>query len=165
MSSVYRKTEKGQLEIETRANRLVPRLRTALIMVDGKRNDEDLRKLIQNDADGALQALLDEGYVEVISVTPVKPAPPPPPPPTAAAEAAQAAAAGQRALDDVRRKAVRMLTELIGPMAEAVAVKMEKAHNWEELRHSLEIGQEILRNTRGAAVAKDFGDKFLPPGT
>jgi len=163
MSSVYRKTEKGQLEIETRANRLVPRLRTALIMVDGKRSDEDLHKLIHIDAATVLKELLDEGYVEIVTTTPPKPAPPPSP--TASAEAAQAAAAGQRALDDVRKKAVRMLTELIGPMAEAVAVKMEKAHNWEELRHSLEIGQEILRNTRGAAVAKEFGDRFLPPGT
>src|SRR5438093_2367746 len=79
MASVYRKTEKGLAEIETRAHRLAPRLRSALIMVDGKRNDDELRKLILNDPDGALKSLLDEGYVEVISITPQRPAPPPPP--------------------------------------------------------------------------------------
>ena len=165
MASVYRKTEKGLAEIETRAHRLAPRLRSALIMVDGKRNDDELRKLILSDPDGALKSLLDEGYVEVISITPQRPAPPPPPAPEAGAAAAQAAAAGQRALDDVRKKAIRMLMERVGPIAEAVAMKMEKAHNWEELRHSLEIAQDILRNTRGNTAANEFGERFLPPGT
>jgi hypothetical protein len=165
MASVYRKTEKGLAEIETRAHRLAPRLRSALIMVDGKRNDDELRKLILSDPDGALKSLLDEGYVEVISITPQRPAPPPPPAPEAGAAAAQAAAAGQRALDDVRKKAIRMLMELVGPVAEAVAMKMEKAHNWEELRHSLEIGRDILQNTRGSTAAKEFSERFLPPGT
>jgi len=165
MASVYRKTEKGLAEIETRAHRLAPRLRSALIMVDGKRNDDELRKLILSDPDGALKSLLDEGYVEVISITPQRPAPPPPPAPEAGAAAAQAAAAGQRALDDVRKKAIRMLMERVGPVAEAVAMKMEKAHNWEELRHSLEIAQDILRNTRGNTAANEFGERFLPPGT
>jgi len=155
MSSVYRKTDKGLAEIETRAHRLAPRLRTALIMVDGKRSDDELRKLIMTDADGALKSLLDEGYVEIISTTPQKPAP----------AAAPTPAAGQRALDDVRRKAIRSLTEQVGPVAEAVAIKMEKAHNWEELRHSLEIAQDILRNTRGNTAANEFGERFLPPGT
>src|SRR5438552_18318236 len=154
MASVYRKTEKGLAEIETRAHRLAPRLRSALIMVDGKRNDDELRKLILSDPDGALKSLLDEGYVEVISITPQRPAPPPPPAPEAGAAAAQAAAAGQRALDDVRKKAIRMLMERVGPIAEAVAMKMEKAHNWEELRHSLEIGRDSLQNTRGGTAAK-----------
>ena len=39
MATVYRKTDKGRNEIETRANRLLPRLRSALIVVDGQRND------------------------------------------------------------------------------------------------------------------------------
>ena len=36
MSTVYRKTAKGQAEIDTRAYRLLPRLRQALILVDGR---------------------------------------------------------------------------------------------------------------------------------
>jgi hypothetical protein len=162
MPSVYRKTEKGLAEIETRAHHLAPRLRSALIMVDGKRNDDDLRKLIQTEPEAALKSLLDDGYIEAISITPARPATPAPQAPAAAA---QAAAAGQRALDDVRRKAIRMLTEAVGPVAEAVSIRMEKAHTWEDLRHSLEIAREILRNTRGNAVADEFSERFLPPGT
>ena len=46
MPLIYRKTAKGLSEIETRANRLPPRLRSALIVVDGKRNLAELRPLI-----------------------------------------------------------------------------------------------------------------------
>ena len=36
MSTIFRKTAKGTSEVETRANRLPPRLRAALILVDGR---------------------------------------------------------------------------------------------------------------------------------
>ena len=51
MPLVYRKTTKGQREIETRADRLLPRLRTALILADGRRGMEELRKLVPGDPD------------------------------------------------------------------------------------------------------------------
>ena len=57
MGTIYRKTEKGQAEIATRQFKLVPRLRSALILIDGKRNDEELRKLIAAQAEETLQAL------------------------------------------------------------------------------------------------------------
>ena len=58
MSTIYRKTAKGHAEIETRALRLPPRLRGALIMVDGQRSVEDLAKLIPGDAVQTLEQLL-----------------------------------------------------------------------------------------------------------
>ncbi len=48
MATIYRKTAKGHSEIETRAHRLAPRLRSALIMVDGRRSDDEVRKLIRS---------------------------------------------------------------------------------------------------------------------
>ncbi len=39
MAIVYRMTAKGVAEIETQAHRLLPRLRSALILVDGKKSD------------------------------------------------------------------------------------------------------------------------------
>ena len=67
MAPVYRKTEKGISEIETRANRLVPRLRSALIMIDGRRHGDELRKLILGQPDETLAVLLDQGYIELIA--------------------------------------------------------------------------------------------------
>ena len=42
MATIFRKTEKGQREIETRALKLAPRFRSALILVDGRRSDAEL---------------------------------------------------------------------------------------------------------------------------
>ena len=59
MPTIYRKTPKGQAEVETRADRLPPRLRGALILVDGRRSEDDLTKLVPNDAAQVLRSPLD----------------------------------------------------------------------------------------------------------
>jgi hypothetical protein len=190
MTTVYRKSSKGQQEIETRANRLGPRLRTALILVDGRRSDADLRALIQQEADATMLALLEGGYIEVVSATAVAPpvaaaaaqaqrATVPGPAAPAAAAAAPAAvvapgapamaAAAQinpAALADRRRLAVRHLTDKLGPMAEDLALRIEKTRSWPELRNELELGRTVLARARGNAAAASFAAQFmeLPPG-
>lgn len=158
MASVYRKTAKGLLEIETRANRLVPRLRTPLILVDGRRSDDDLRAMIPGDSVEVLGALLEEGYIEVIATTP----PPRPPAPAAQAAAAPVAARGSpRQFDELRRMSVRFLNDHMGPSGESLALKIEKAQNWTELTAHLETSVQFLRSGRGEAVAREFAAKFL----
>ena len=68
MTRIFRKTDKGVDEIATRANRLVPRLRTALILVDGTRNEGELGQLIKQHPSETLEELLTLGYIEVASV-------------------------------------------------------------------------------------------------
>jgi hypothetical protein len=68
MTRILRKTDKGVDEIATRANHLVPRLRTALILVDGTRNEAELGQLIKQHPTETLEELLTLGYVEVASV-------------------------------------------------------------------------------------------------
>jgi hypothetical protein len=153
MPSVYRKTAKGQTEIETRVNRLVPRLRTSLILVDGKRTDDELRKMIAGDADEVLATLLAEGYIEAISITAE---------PRAAAPAPAASnGASARKIDETRRMAVRFLNDNLGPSAETLALKIERAANWADLKPHLEMAEHFLRAGRGPAIAQEFADKFL----
>src|SRR5919112_290293 len=101
MGTIYRKTAEGQAEIETRVRKLSPRLRSALIMIDGKRTDEELRKLLAQQADETL-----------------------------------------------RREAVRAVNDLLGPMGEMVALKLEQAKNPEELRNALEKAVPVIGNAR-----------------
>lgn len=174
MVTVYRKSAKGQLEIETRVNRLHPRLRTVLILIDGRRNDDELRSLIQVDADATLLGLLEGGYIEVSAgpaaspPTPVKasvagsaPAAPAMPARTAPAPAGVSAAG----LAERRRLAVRHLTDRLGPVAEPVSLRIEKARNWDEQRAALELGQRLLQTARGGSAAAEFASLFLqaPP--
>lgn len=86
MSQIYTKTPKGQEEIKTRTGNINPRMRQALIFIDGKRSRDDLYGMLRgDDLDQQLQALVDEGYVIVSGET--KPAAPP----AASAAAPQAA--------------------------------------------------------------------------
>jgi hypothetical protein len=161
MATVYRKTDKGQAEIETRAHRLVPRLRTALILVDGKRSGDDLAGLIANEPAQTLQTLLEQGFIEAFEVAPSRSAAPARPPvETPPAEAAPPAG-DPKAFERRKREAVRFLTEQVGPMAEAIGIRIEKTSDWTQLLPALQLGQQILTNTRGAGVAGEFGRLFI----
>ncbi len=171
MPSIYRKTAKGLAEIETRANKLPPRLRSALIMVDGKRSDADLRPLLLQSPDETLASLLAQGFIEPVPGAPgtaaaAGPRPAPPAAPAAAA-APPAPAAPAPAIKPLpiplpvrQRDAVRLLTDQVGPMAEAVAVRIEKARTEDELRSAVMLGAQVIANTRGRQAAERYLQNF-----
>jgi hypothetical protein len=165
MGTIYRKTAEGQAEIETRARKLGPRLRSALIMVDGKRTDEDLRKLLAQQADETLQTLLDQGLIEASAAAASRPAARSAgaAAPESAAPAPQAAPAPAPARDfpTLRREAVRAVNDLLGPMGEMVALKLEQAKNAEELQNALEKAVTVIGNARGGAAAVQFARQFI----
>jgi hypothetical protein len=173
MATIYRKTAKGHLEIDTRSHRLSPRLRSALIMVDGRRSDDEVRKLIPQQADETLQSLLAQGFIEVIGITQDVPAPRPPggpavarpadtgPAAVAAPAAPAAPAMSPREFAATRAQAVRLFTDMVGPMAEALAMKMERAGSPDELRPLVQTAQRIIGNARGGQAAADYGTRFL----
>ena len=155
MPHIHRKTAKGLAEIETRVHRLPPRLRSALILVDGKRSDDELAKLVLQDPEGTLKALLEGGFIEPSGeLPPAERAPEPRPAPAAPA------APVPPSFEQTRRAAVRALTDLVGPMAEAVALRMEKARNPDELRPLLTLAMQVIANTRGRQMAADYGRRF-----
>ncbi len=196
MPSIYRKTAKGQAEIETRAHKLPPRLRMALIMVDGKRSDVELRPMLLQSPDETLATLLAQGFIEVAlpaqapvktltsaaSAAPTAPASPAaqPGPPAAATVSTATGKTGATGASgstptapvaagtapDMRpmpvplpvrqREAVRMLTDQVGPMADAVAVRIEKARSADELRAAVLLGAQVIANTRGRQAAERY---------
>jgi hypothetical protein len=160
MSTVYRKTAKGQAEIDTRAHRLLPRLRQALILVDGRKPYSELEKLILADPKATLESLERDGFIEVVSSQPDAPVER-----RAEAAAATAPAAAPRkavvSVDSIRRDAVRHLNEQLGPAAEGISIKLEKVKAMPELRPLLVSAAQLLLNVRGAAAAQAFADRFL----
>jgi hypothetical protein len=170
MATIYRKTAKGHSEIETRAHRLSPRLRSVLIMIDGRRSDDDVRKLIPQHGDETLRLLGDQGFIEIIGITQDLAAPratnstvAPQPAAIVAPVAAPAAvpAAPPRDFEATRSQAVRLFTDMVGPMAEALAIKMERARSPDELRTLVQTAQRIIGNARGGKAAADYGTRFL----
>jgi hypothetical protein len=162
MPIIFRKSAKGVAEIETRANRLPPRMRSMLILVDGKRDAEDLKSLLSAQAEETLQALADQGFIEAVGETMRAAAPPPAPvarPPVAPAPPAKPSAE----FETLRRASVRALNDALGPSAESLSMRIEKARTPEELGPLLAQGAKLVGAARGQAAAEAFAAQF-PPG-
>jgi hypothetical protein len=101
MKPIYLKTAKGTEEIKTRAGGLIPRVRQALIFVDGRRSTDDLYAMLKADDLAATLALLvEQGYIELSAqAEPVAAAP-------AASSVPAAAVLTERELALVKQRAI-----------------------------------------------------------
>ena len=157
MPTLFRKTAKGQTELETRQHRLTPRLRGLLILVDGKRDLAGLAALVPQQVEALLQELATQGFIEAFETAGAPAAAPA----TAAAVPAAAVAASPTAdFEKLRREAVRAFTDVAGPAAETVAIRMEKAKSLDELRPLLAQAAQVLSSMRGRAAAEAFSARF-----
>ncbi|MCX8145007.1 MAG: hypothetical protein N3C59_01570 [Azovibrio sp.] len=69
MGVVFKKTPRGIDEIQSRPGQLSPRLRRLLILIDGQRNVEALRAMVNiDDLTHVLGTLEEEGYIELVGV-------------------------------------------------------------------------------------------------
>lgn len=146
--TTYRKTPAGSEAIATRAAGLTPRQRSLLILVDGKRTTTELAALTSasGDSQELLQGLLEHGFIEAVAqreAVPAKSAPRP------------AAAAGIP-LPQARSLAVRRLTDLLGPSASDLCIKLESTRSADEFRAALRRVEGILREVVGATRASQF---------
>lgn len=148
--SVYRKTQRGVDALAIRQGGLTPRQRSLLILIDGRRNGVELATLGAACGDVAelLNAMLVEGYVERLASAP------------APAEARRSAAPAGLALPQLRSQAVRKLTDMLGPAATDMCLRLEKAQTLQEFRATLgrlegTLGQ-IVGTQRAAAFMSEM---------
>jgi hypothetical protein len=169
MTTIYRKTAKGQAEIETRAHRLPPRLRGALILVDGQRSEADLAKLIPLEPQTTLAALLAEGFIDVFAVLAQRPVlttvdVPLPGPDSGPMPLPSAATPATASIESVKRDTVRFLNDKLGPTAESLAIRIERTKTMTELMPLLAQATQTLRSFGGAAVSEEFVSRFMGGG-
>jgi hypothetical protein len=164
MPIIFRKTAKGFAEIETRANRLVPRVRNTLILVDGKRDVEDLKLLVAQHTDEALRTLAELGFIEAVGET-LGVAEPAAPfavalalTPTAAV-AVTAAAASASAVAPSPAVAVAFPPAL-GASAASLAIRIEKARSAEELKPLVSQAVQLVVAARGRNAADAFATRM-----
>lgn len=55
-----------------------------------------------------------------------------------------------------QRAAVRDLSDAIGPMAESLAIRMERARHEDDLRPLVQTAVQLIGNTRGRSVADAY---------
>jgi len=134
LQAVLQKTEKGVDEIKTHAQGLEPRLRTLLIVVNGKTTGADLIKQFERVGNvlPMLERLLAEGFVREV----------------------QAAASVD--FKEVRRQLSHALTDAMGPAGDAIALQLEGCKSMDALRAFVEERRPSLEGALGPRIAKFF---------
>lgn len=154
-NAIYQKSAKGREAIANRQSGLAPKLRSTLILIDGKRGLGDLAPYAGSvEAAAQILAQLEaEGYVEVSFVAPPPPAPAAPAAPTPAPGASRAA---------LQKAAVRKLTDAVGPMAEEICMRIEAAKSAADLDAGIARAENLLRQVKGDAAAEAYLAALAP---
>lgn len=159
-TSIYDKTAKGREEIATRCHRLAPRLRTLLVMVDGRRPEEEL---LRNVAGLGLTAssvaeLVEQGYIHLsTSYETLAPAPPPDEPPALPPPAAPSSLEQFQSLYDFYNKTIKAT---IGLRGFTLQLKVEKAASVEELYALRGPYLEAVLKAKGSVVAGQLAEQL-----
>ncbi|WP_341912303.1 hypothetical protein [Polaromonas sp. YR568] len=153
---IYQKTQKGTEAVANRHSGLAPRLRSLLIMVDGKRTYAELttmaaalgdpQRLSELEAEGLVAPAVAEERTMPAALEP------------AGGPQPSATAAPQRAanLAQAQRFSSHLLEHLLGPMAEPLCIKIEGARDLADFVAVIKRAREIVREIKGAAEAERF---------
>ena len=167
-NTVFSKTDAGREALASRPPALGPRLRSLLIMVDGKRRVEEFNQLLGGDgAISLLEQLQQQGWIDAPRAAAPAPA-------TAAAPSGAAPEAGSTLppvsdilpLAEARKGVVRFINDQLGPMGESLAMKVEGCKNAADLQALLPRIRDGLRNLKGAGAVQQFDQTWagrLPP--
>ena len=151
--AVLAKTAKGAEELKARTHGLAQKLRSPLIMVDGTATAGDIVAKFGGipDVEAALEALVAQGFVEIRTTKP------------AAAPAVPAAGSPAAAPAQTRQQAMSALTRYLidnlGPDADALTGRLERARTAAEFAAAVEQCADMLQAIRGAAKAQAFRDR------
>jgi hypothetical protein len=168
-----RKTSKGQEEIATRKYRLLPKYRSALILVDGRKSASDLRTTLSTlgDADEIISYLAKEGFIETLltggdtdggapTTTPLAEANVLSALPKASLIAPGIAVgtppASARSLESAKRAAVKFLSDTFGPQGDDMCMRVEQAKTVAALVPVISRLRSTIENIEG----KEKADRF-----
>jgi hypothetical protein len=161
-SLVYSKTPKGVAEIAARSAQLSMTTRRVLIMIDGKRSLDDLSVLLRpGEIDAVIAQLEGAGLIhrassshaidvptifgrEQDTMSPVTPS----------------AGAGEDSnpmtLEEAKRRAVRELTDRLGPGAEQMSLRIESCRTIEDFRERVREAERVVSTALGPAAAAEY---------
>ncbi len=142
--TTYNKTAKGREEISARTYGLQSRMRTLLVMIDGRHPMEELLPKVTGlglDA-SAVQELLAQGFIEEGEAPPITIMPVPPTEEELAAQYAQAHAFYARTIEPT-----------LGQRGQVLQAKLEAAATLEDLKAMRITFFEMVNRIRGRPVA------------
>jgi hypothetical protein len=148
---VFGKTAKGTAEIAARSGGLSLAQRRLLILVDGARSVDQLAGFVTSGLAESLQALEGGGYVELVGERSgdaddeafV-------PPPSSIPESEMTS------VEEARSRAARALHDLLGPVADDLAIAIEAAKDGDQLRPLIREAERLIASAHGQATAQAF---------
>jgi hypothetical protein len=145
--AVYRKSDKGAEAIATRGHGVGGKLRMLLILVDGKKNAEELVRLAagMGESTQLLQTLEDQGLIEAVNTGAAAPGSATPTMP----------AGGD--LGKLKSLATRLLIEQLGPLADELAMRLEASKDLPQFVEAVKRAYAVVRDVKGQAAADRFG--------
>ena len=163
---VFAKTRDGQAEVRARRFGLSLTARRVLIMVDGTRSVAELAPLLRpGEIDGVLAKLESMRLIQRVDfdVPPQRDELPPDAPslggglttlhPT---EPPSADEPQLVTIDAAKRRAMRELSERLGPDSETMAIRIEHCRSVDELRDRLREAERLVAGFLGESAAQDF---------
>lgn len=148
--AIYRKSDKGTQAITSRALGVGGKLRMLLILVDGHKNVEELKRLavqaMISEADQLLEQLVAEGLIELESAGTPDPV-----------QSKTVAGASSTDLAKAKSQATRLLIELLGPSSEELCMRIEGAKDAPQFIEAMKRAYSVVRDVKGQAVANLFG--------
>lgn len=156
-SGTFQKSAKGTQALAARDPALTPKLRSMLILIDGKRRHDELGKLaaMLGDTNQLMAQLAELGMIEEVAGTASAPSPLGPGAPTSAPSPLETEAPAVT-LAEAQRYAVRRLTDLLGPTAEELCLRIEGTRNAAEFHAVIKRAEGVVRDFGGADAARSF---------
>ena len=150
---IFDKTDKGREEIATRKYQLPTRLRTLLVMVDGKQSDEELLKKVAGIGltQESISELLDNGFIQLAA----QPAPAPIETPVAqAAPESPSLPEGLSQFQAIYQFYTETIKSTIGLRGYTLQLKVEKAASIEDFRVLRDPYLEAVLKAKGKEIAR-----------
>ncbi|MBI3284761.1 MAG: hypothetical protein HYZ65_07920 [Burkholderiales bacterium] len=163
---VYDKSDKGREEIATRKHQLASRLRTLLVMIDGKQSIPDLLKKVAGLGldEQSIRELLAQGFIHIVVTG--QSAPP------GATEPGYGALSASAAMDDATRFHAlysffnETIKSALGLRGYVLQLKVEKAGSIDDFRDLRQAYLDAVLKAKGKEMARSLGerlDQLLPP--
>lgn len=160
-TSIFDKTDKGREEISTRKYQLASRLRTLLLLVDGKSSAHDLLQKVTGISEQNIDDLLKDGFIQTVKSAP---APTPVPPASAARQVpagtpeatggAHEMPDGQTQFEAIYNFYTETIKSTIGLRGYGLQLKVEKASSLDDFRQLRQPYLEAVLKAKGSEIAK-----------
>jgi pyruvate/2-oxoglutarate dehydrogenase complex dihydrolipoamide acyltransferase (E2) component len=190
MARILDKTDKGREEIASRKHGLAPRLRTLLVLIDGKHTQDDLLKQVGTLGltEQSVSDLIEGGFISfhestppAAAATPAAPAPTPAPAPAAAPEASKASTAapasttadapaavnhadilppGENQFHALYNFYTSTIKSTIGLRGYGLQLKVERAASIDDFRELRQAYVEAVLKSKGEEMAHSLRDRL-----